>query len=216
MATVDSNGILHYEVTDSISPLQVLLNAGQQSVSDAIGTLKTRFQVVTSGTRPVSPPASTMIFETDTGLTLMYNGVRWTYVAGMATLAFRSPSVSTPSVTPFGWTAGATIDATYSKNQSWVGTQSGENIVITEAGVYSFSAVANFSSVTGVSQLWYAELTIGGVVYDRAGINPGTNAGAANFTLYCAAGTVATALTYQNSGTPQTRSNGLLTITRHA
>lgn len=215
MGTTDSNGIYFYEVTDPVSPLQSLLNVGQQSVSDALTTQNNKYRVVTSGTRPASPAVGSLILETDTGLTLQWNGTRWTYVAGLATLAFRSPSLSTNSVTPTGWGGSATIDATFSRNQSWIGTQSGENIIITEAGVYTFSAVANFSAVTGVAQLWYVELTIGGVVYDRGGINPGTNAAAANFTVYCAAGTTVTPLTYQNSGTPQTRSNGLLTITRH-
>lgn len=41
MATTDTNGILFYETTDPVSPLNTLLNSGQQSVSDAVGALKT-------------------------------------------------------------------------------------------------------------------------------------------------------------------------------
>ncbi len=41
MTTVDSNGIVFYETTDPVSPLQTLLNTGQQSVSDAITALGT-------------------------------------------------------------------------------------------------------------------------------------------------------------------------------
>lgn len=38
MGTIDGNGIYFYEETDSLSPLHTLLNVGQQSVSDALGT----------------------------------------------------------------------------------------------------------------------------------------------------------------------------------
>jgi hypothetical protein len=215
MGTIDSNGIYFYEDTDAVSPLHTLLNVGQQSVSDALETVSGRYKIVTS--RPASSTnVGDTIFETSTGLKLTWDGTRWKYVSGMATIAFRSPSLSTANTTPFGWGGSATIDSTFSKNQSMVGTQTGESITITEAGVYTCSAVANFAAVTGPGQLWYVELSIGGVIYDRGGINAGTNAAAANFTLYCAAGTVVTPSTYQNSGTAQVRSNGLLVITRHA
>lgn len=51
MATTDSNGILFYEVTDSVSPLQVLLNSGQQSISDALNTTARIFPVASIAAR---------------------------------------------------------------------------------------------------------------------------------------------------------------------
>ena len=41
MSYTDSNGILMYEDTDAVTPLQTLLNTGQASVSTQIGPLKT-------------------------------------------------------------------------------------------------------------------------------------------------------------------------------
>lgn len=49
MATFDANGILFYEETDAVSPLHTLLNAGQQSVSDAFSGM-TRIYVVQNTT----------------------------------------------------------------------------------------------------------------------------------------------------------------------
>jgi len=72
MATTDSKGILFYEGTDAVSPLHTLLNAGQQSVSNALGIRRlvapavvtanqgpigiTESQVLTSGSTQVSSP----------------------------------------------------------------------------------------------------------------------------------------------------------------
>lgn len=78
MATTDGNGIVFYETTDPVSPLQTLLNTGQQSVSNAIGT-RQRKTNVTGGARPVSPApvAGDTVFETDTFNTFVYDGTNW-------------------------------------------------------------------------------------------------------------------------------------------
>lgn len=47
MTTTDSNGIIRYQTTDPVSPLQTLLNLGMQSVSDAITGLRSPAGAIT-------------------------------------------------------------------------------------------------------------------------------------------------------------------------
>jgi hypothetical protein len=71
MTTTDANGIVLYETTDPVSPLQTLLNLGQASVSSAITGAKTI--VCTSTTRPGSPADGQLIEEYDTKAFGMWN-----------------------------------------------------------------------------------------------------------------------------------------------
>jgi hypothetical protein len=89
MTTTDANGIVLYETTDPISPLQTLLNAGQTSVSNALNNgAGARPKIVTQGTRPSSPFDGQMIKENDTRRTLIYDGTtaNWTYMSGPLTV----------------------------------------------------------------------------------------------------------------------------------
>lgn len=80
MTTVDSNGIIRYQTTDPVSPLQTLLNLGMQSVSDAITPLNARsFKTVTSTTRPAHL-AGLRIYETDTKKSYISDGTNWTQI----------------------------------------------------------------------------------------------------------------------------------------
>lgn len=46
MSTIDSNGILFYESTDIVAPLETALNTGQTSVTNAITSMKTKYDNV--------------------------------------------------------------------------------------------------------------------------------------------------------------------------
>lgn len=74
MATTDANGIVFYEITDAVSPLQVLLNTGQQSVSNAIGT-RAKLTKSLAASTPSSPVAGDTWYQTDTKAWGVYNGV---------------------------------------------------------------------------------------------------------------------------------------------
>lgn len=76
MTTTDANGIVFYETTDSVSPLQTLLNTGQTSVSNAISTRQKKTNV-TGGARPGSAAAGDIVFETDTFNSFVYDGANW-------------------------------------------------------------------------------------------------------------------------------------------
>lgn len=78
MGTSDANGIYFYETTDPVSPLQTLLNTGQQSVSDAFSG-RSRLTRSVAASPPVSPTpvAGDVWFQTDTKARGIYDGSVW-------------------------------------------------------------------------------------------------------------------------------------------
>src|SRR5690348_11041926 len=80
MTTTDANGIAFVETTDAVSPLQVLLNALQQSTSNAITGLKAK-DFVAQATAPAHS-AGLRWFNTTTGVTSISDGTRWVGAGG--------------------------------------------------------------------------------------------------------------------------------------
>ena len=78
MATTDSNGVLFYETTDPVSPLQVLLNLGQTSVSNALNS-RIRLYRSTSAVTPTTPTPvqGDFWYQTDNNSVWTYNGSAW-------------------------------------------------------------------------------------------------------------------------------------------
>jgi hypothetical protein len=73
MATTDDNGILFYEDTDAVSPLDTMLNAGQQSISDAFSAAARIFPVANTGERDALTAGSTV----DNPRYIDFTGVLW-------------------------------------------------------------------------------------------------------------------------------------------
>lgn len=113
MTTVDSNGIIRYQTTDPVSPLQTLLNLGMQSVSDAITPLNARsFKTVTSTTRPAHL-AGLRIYETDTKKSYISDGTNWASLAPTSDHAWlvKSTAFTVPAATPTSVSSWDSVDS---------------------------------------------------------------------------------------------------------
>lgn len=91
MGTIDNNGVYFYETTDAISPLQTLLNVGQQSVSDSLDSTARIFPVpntaertALTALRPPSPTDPLIVYRGDTKRVEVSDGTGWNPVGGLS------------------------------------------------------------------------------------------------------------------------------------
>lgn len=89
MGTTDNNGIYFYEDTDAVSPLHTLLNAGQQSVSNALNANPRIWSVTNVAARDAlltargASPASPLItYRRDKSSIERHDGSGWLKIAG--------------------------------------------------------------------------------------------------------------------------------------
>lgn len=164
MATTDSNGILFYEVTDALSPLQVLLNAGQQSVSDALGATARIFPVANVAARTAlaassspSPATPLFVFRADapSGSQLEYttDGTTWVTLGAGALPHVRLGNPSTQSRPGGAWSQINLATASdISGSQPW--SYSAGAVTINEAGLYQMDAAITASAATFAVQIY--------------------------------------------------------------
>jgi hypothetical protein len=93
MTTTDANGIVFYETTDPVSPLQTLLNLGQTSVTNALNT-RGKLTKNPSGTAPTGPVDGDLWWKTDSKLLAVYDATAgyWKSISGSV-----SGNVSVPA-----------------------------------------------------------------------------------------------------------------------
>lgn len=84
MATIDSNGLVLWETTDSVSPLQALINGATTSVSNALNTNARIFRVANSTgqsalltSRGATASNPLLTYRTDTGNIEINDGSSW-------------------------------------------------------------------------------------------------------------------------------------------
>lgn len=89
MATTDANGIVFYETTDPVSPLQTLLNSGQQSISNALSATVRVWPVADATARTAilalkgsSAANPLFVWQADVKATLVHDGTSWTGLLG--------------------------------------------------------------------------------------------------------------------------------------
>ena len=116
-------------------------------------------QVCTSATRPSSPDTGTMIYESDTGDTLIWNGSAWTYPNDDL---WRSPSSApaSPQTGDIYWS----ITTYGAEGWRWSGSQWQR---ISDSRRVLVSATTNFSQNTGIVT-WNQISVNTGVLYNSA------------------------------------------------
>lgn len=132
MATTDANGIVFYEETDAVSPLHTLLNLGQQSISDVVGS---HFISATSAPTAV---AFKFWYNPTTQYLYVSDGSAWYYVAG------GTRSWLTNGVDNAGISSGTT---TTIMTNTITGAPAGTYLVLASINAYSASVIAGTAAI---------------------------------------------------------------------
>lgn len=147
MTTTDSNGIVRYQTTDPVSPLQTLLNLGMQSVSDAITALKSG----TAGTAYVPAITGPGTINYGTGATRTGAYIQ----TGKLTTGYAQISLGTGASFSSGdWRIGLPTFCRYSQliGSAWMIQSTGLN----KMGVITSTAPAGNSAVVRPEGVYYS------------------------------------------------------------
>lgn len=210
MGTTDGNGIFFYETTDPVSPLQTLLNLGQQSVSNAL-TANVRIWPVAdstarnalAGVRIPSASQPLVVYRQDTFVYEMstsgtnFRAIAFPTLYGEATGPGGGRTVANATLVDMGTqTLGTNIGGLLTASGT---TGSNPGVLVSTAGVYSIHQYITYggSAASGRS---FVQLLVNGTVVARQ-VMSGEEIGSVGVpAIALAAGDKITAQAFQSTG----------------